>query len=43
MHRYTQPSTFASPLFVGMDVHKKTIAFCVYDNETGELVSCVTS
>ena len=38
MQKYTQPSTFASPLFVGMDVHKKTIAFCVYDDETGELI-----
>ena len=38
MQKYTQPSTFASPLFVGMDVHRKTIAFCVYDDETGRSV-----
>ena len=38
MQKYTPPVISASPLFVGMDVHKKTIAVCVYDNSTGAIV-----
>ena len=28
----------ASPLFVGMDVHKRTIAFCAFNRDTGVIV-----
>ena len=38
MQKYTQPFTLASSLFVAMDVHKKSIALCVYDNSAGEVV-----
>ena len=38
MQRYTPTFTSASSLVVGMDVHKKTIALCVYDDSTGEVI-----
>ena len=38
METYPSSSTSTLPLFVGMDVHKKTIAVCVYDHTTGEIV-----
>ena len=38
MQKQTQPSTSASSLFVGMDVHKRSIALCVYDKSVEEVV-----
>ena len=38
MRNYIKPSTSASSIFVGMDVHKRTIASCVYDAETGAIL-----
>ena len=38
MQRYPPTFTSASSLVVGMDVHKKTIALCVYDDSTGEVI-----
>ncbi len=32
------PSTFTSPLFIGMDVHNATIAVCVYNDKTGGII-----
>ncbi len=38
MQTHPPPSTFTSPLFIGMDVHKATIAVCVYNDDTGEII-----
>lgn len=38
MQKTSLPSHTASSLFVGMDVHKKTIVVCVYDDSTGGVV-----
>ena len=38
MQKLDTPSHADSPLFVGMDVHKKTLMICVYDSETSTLI-----
>ncbi len=38
MQNYTHSSTSGSPIAVGMDVHKKTIALCVYNAFRGEVL-----
>lgn len=38
MQNYIKPFTSVSSISVGMDVHKKTIALCIYHSETGAIL-----
>ncbi len=35
MEQQPLPFTSASSLFIGMDVHKKTVVLCVYESNAG--------